>query len=28
MEVTDENDVSEDIKIDLDDDGQIGLSFE
>jgi topoisomerase-4 subunit A len=28
MEVTDENDISEDIKIDLDDDGQIGLSFE
>jgi topoisomerase-4 subunit A len=28
MEVTDENDVSEDIKTDLDTDGQIGLSFE
>ena len=28
IEVTDENDVSEDIKTDLDDDGQIGLSFE
>jgi topoisomerase-4 subunit A len=28
MEVTDENDVSQDIKTDLDTDGQIGLSFE
>jgi topoisomerase-4 subunit A len=28
IEVTDENNVSEDIKTDLDDDGQIGLSFE
>jgi topoisomerase-4 subunit A len=28
MEVTDEESVSDDIKTDLEDDGQIGLSFE